>query len=269
MTKQSRQLKEKLFEMYSKSAVLSGYSATKGYFCPLCGKRFDEVESLTLDHVPLQASDPLTVTVLTCGTCNSGSGTAQDQLLQRHIWLQLKRTNQPTKPRPCRLTLQGTSVNAAIWRDENANIMVDIRPKHNKPESFETFRGAYKEATGSTKIRMEPVIELNEPQIRWALVREAYLLLFYHWGYWLLKHTWESEVQELLKDVGVLLSAGYYVSIPQVGYAVKPTNGEFSIARIPSGQRCWSMTFHRLQLLTSRSTTSVGTSARTQATGSR
>lgn len=239
MTNRSHQIKDKLFKIYSESSVLSGYSSTQAYYCPLCGIRFDNTTDLTLDHVPLQASDLPTVTVLTCDTCNNDSGPAQNQLLQRHLWLQLKRTGKPTAPRPCRLTLTGLTVNAAMSRDRNGEIVLDVRPKHNKPEEFERFREAYRKATGSNKIRMEPLVRLNEPSIRWALVREAYLLLFYHWGYWLLRKAWASEVRKLLSDPNALLPEGCYVSIPEIGYRVAATKGEFATAKTPSGQRCF------------------------------
>ncbi|MDA2934788.1 hypothetical protein MYX82_10665 [Acidobacteria bacterium AH-259-D05] len=130
-------------------------------------------------------------------------------------------------------------MNAATWRDGNGRITVDIKPKHNEPAAFECFRQAYKEATGSTKIRMKPLIDLNEPLIRWALVRESYLLVFYHWGYWLLRKSWAAEAQQLLNDLSTPLSAGCYVSIPKIEFQIRPTKGEFAVAKMPSGRRCW------------------------------
>lgn len=54
-SKQKERLKQKLYGIYSESALRSDYSPERAYFCPLCGKRFNQVDGLSPDEVPFKA----------------------------------------------------------------------------------------------------------------------------------------------------------------------------------------------------------------------
>jgi len=235
----NEKIKQELFDIYADSAVRSQYSKERAYFCPLCSTRFCDITGLTLDHVPAEALGLPTVKVLTCSKkCNSGSGTAQDQLLQAHL-LHTLQASGPTEPHSLRLTLDDEKVNALVWKDQKGTLQVFPDPKHNKPGSVEAFLKVYEKASESTGIQLSTLVAFNQPLIRWALVREAYLLLFYHWGYWLLRKSWAKQLQVLLDDRNTPLHKGSVIQIPAFPYSLSPIRGEFLMAKTPNGQSCW------------------------------
>lgn len=231
--------KRKLFDLYTDSASRSNYSKERAYFCPLCDTPHRDISGLSLDHVPAQALGLRTVRVLTCSkNCNSGSGIAQDQLLQAHLLHRLQASG-PTDPHPLRLTLDNEKVNGLVWKDPEGKILVRLDPKHNKPGTIEAFCTAYERADESTQIQLSTLVAFNQPLIRWAIVREAYLMLFYHWGYWLLRKSWAKQVQELLEDRNTPMHKGSVIRNPGFPYSVSPIRGEFLMAKTPGGQSCW------------------------------
>jgi len=209
----------------------------RSYFCPLCETQFHRVEDLTLDHAPPEALNVPSIKVLTCRRCNGGAGVAQNHLLQAHRLYQLNNSGL-AEPFSIRVTLGTLTVNARVWKDANG-IQADPSSKHNKPGAVEAFQRAYLLAEESAKITLSSLVHFNQSWIRWSLVREAYLLLFYHWGYWLLKTGWAKEVQELLKTPETSLPRGCFVRLPPQKYNLSPTQGEFLTARLPSQQSCW------------------------------
>ena len=231
--------RRRLFDIYADSASRSDYSKERAYFCPLCGTPHSDISGLALDHVPAKALDLPTLKVLTCSKkCNSGSGIAQDQLLQAHLLHRLQASG-PTDPHPFCLTLDNEKVNGLVWKDPEGKILVRLDPKHNKPGTIEAFCTAYERADESTQIQLSTLVAFNQPLIRWALVREAFLLLFYHWGYWLLRKSWAKQVQELLDDRNTPLHKGSVIQILASPYSVSAIRGEFLMTKTPSGQSCW------------------------------
>lgn len=242
MASRSKQRKDRrkqlLFDEFAENAALSGFRSKKAYYCPLCLAEYQTIDGLTLDHVPLQAAELPTVSVLTCKPCNNGSGPAQDQLLQRHRWLTLKNSRNACPPKPCRVTLAGATINATMSRDANGEVVLRTHPKRNNPRDFGAFRLAYHQATGSDQIHIEPLLRLNEPQLRWAVLREAYLLLFHFCGYWLLSKPWTADVRDALANREGSIPSGAYVAAPVLPYSVAPTKGEVILATTPENASC-------------------------------
>lgn len=236
--KKLRGIKQKLFDIYAHSALCSGYSQEEVYFCPLCKTRFESIDGLTLDHAPPKVLALPSVEVLTCDRCNSDSGTAQDRLHQAHLFHQFQ-TNKPTKPQWMRLTLGALHVRARVWKDVDGILQIDVDPKHNNPKTHVAFLRTYQHDEKSGHLTLNSIDRLNQPLIRWALAREAFLLLFYYWGYWLLKNDWASAVQDFLKESDSPLPPGSIVEALEPRFAVSPTNGEFIRAQTPSGYICW------------------------------
>lgn len=131
-------------------------------------------------------------------------------------------------------------MNGTIWAKPVAKL--------NDPEVVKAALEKYKAADDSTRLSLSPLVKLDQPKARWAAVREAYLLLFYHWGYWFLRKEWAGELQALLKEAfprpgstskTSILHDGSVITALNVKYPVDSTKGEFVTARTPRGQPCW------------------------------
>lgn len=245
MSKKSRRatpvsgdLKVRLFEKFAESALRLDYSQDRRYYCPLCACPFEGLAGLTADHVPPQSLDKPTAIVLTCERCNNDSGTAQDRLFQAHLLHQLGAATGPTAPCRVRVTLGAHRVNATVWKDERGALVAKLAQKQRK-ETVDGFFAEYQAETGAEHLSLHTVVRLDERLIRWAVVREGFLLMFNTWGYWLLESNWAAELQGLLRTPGVPLHPGSVVEVRGLQYAVAPTSGEFLCGRTRSGRSCW------------------------------
>lgn len=234
--------KQKMFEVFASSAKLSGYCTDAAYFCPLCDRRFDSPEGLTFDHIPFAALGARSLRILACRQCNNDSGKAQGQLAQARR-IHLINGPGPTADYRFHLTLAGITVVAHVRKTASGKLELRI-DEHNNPSVAQQFVSEFAKFSDEQQVNMQvtSLIQLDHAAIRWAIARDSFLLLFYHWGYWLARQHWVKEFRALmlpgLKAAGQL-PASSVIDISSYIHTVQPWRGEFLTVKTPDGESFW------------------------------
>src|SRR5262249_44699794 len=118
--------------------VVTGFP--RGYVCPLCLRHFppDQIDELTVDHVPAEQLGG-TRMVLTCDTCNHGSGSFVQGEMKRRDNFHDAFTGPLDKPHPVIMTLStGAVVRAEMVRGADGYQLIIL--SGNSPEAMKQFR---------------------------------------------------------------------------------------------------------------------------------
>lgn len=132
--------------------------------------------------------------------------------------------------------MAGRSIAATVWKDRSGQLLATLAPKQN-PRAVEEFLRAYDVASSDAVINIASDIKVDQELVRWAQVREGFLLMFHRWGFGLHWWSWKQEIQEALRMKR--LPAGSVIGYGGLPYTVRPTEGEFLCATLPTGRQCW------------------------------
>lgn len=161
------------------------------YLCPLCLKNYIvflgndlNVNSIfTLDHIPPQSVEG-TFKLITCKTCNNNAGKYEAELERKLNYDTFSKRQSPAIINDTKFKIEGITGNYAsyIKTSEDGIPTIDFPSKANHKTPFlDEWLSNLDETQDWTVTFTLPTP--NEEKFLKALLKSAYLLCFFYWGY--------------------------------------------------------------------------------------
>lgn len=179
-------------------AVRAAFGLVDTYLCPVCGEEYDrgaaESSVLTLEHVP-PASIGGTELVLTCKTCNNGSGHEVDAHVDRRA--ELVRLNQlfgGRRDHQASMKLEiddgsfSETLNAVVSREGDGPLRFDIPERQNDPHKVarvvQYAKASYEKGTGEgLEFRVHSRVGMDPHRAAISDLKSGFLAAFALLGY--------------------------------------------------------------------------------------
>ena len=206
------------------AAALQRFGYLHTYGCPLCLRLFrqDQIDQLTLDHVPPKSLGGK-LKVLTCTACNSTAGAELDVHAHRLDVFRRIVAGEPYRPVTARLTFEGVTVNVEMRSDGALN---DIRvlARNNRRDVPGQFAATFEAQAGDgSEINLVlPTLKVSERPAMISYLRAGYLAAFAVFGYSAVARRSYDRIRQQIRepDVEHISRYFFYRSEARQGYEV-------------------------------------------------
>lgn len=187
MSRASKKKKKEYLFKFSRSAFSSASKMNQSFVvCPICGDPFEDINMLTLEHVP-----PLSIggkdIVLTCKNCNPKAGHSVDAELsnQKKINNFFIKTEKPTK---AKFNILGIQLNTYVTTAEPMKLEIKFALKNNNPEAIQKFENLahnmiINNSWDKCKFQITPNVSVDQRLANIGYLKSAFLLCFAKFGY--------------------------------------------------------------------------------------
>lgn len=234
---------EILFHKFAESAVQSGFSNSKAFYCPLCLREFKDFRvswannELSIEHIPMKALGAKTQ-MLTCSYCNHLFGYKYQPSLETAQILQRIRRGDDTKTVKAAVELGSKRLRGRIWFERGKGLRFEESKKGSPPKES-NYWNRKGPSIIMPRLRARLEMPLNQDAAKRSLLRDAYLLMFNSWGCWLLKEAWSEEIRKRLTDATIPIPEGAIVQITLLPLDLNPTIGEFLLTTGVEDLKCY------------------------------
>jgi hypothetical protein len=184
MRRQDKELREKLFYLYSANLSRMVPDISDTFRCPTCLKDFSRADfeyndTVTFGHVIPRATHG-DICVLECKDCNNEMGLKYDShaATESRLW-RVGRKEESASMR-LRTKQNGKAIQMKLVIEQDKKIAVYWPEGKRRKADYQEF---VKNTVGKTPIAVEPDESVDHIRLCRSLIHSAFLFMFHHFGY--------------------------------------------------------------------------------------